>query len=177
MKRFIVLLLTCLISISSVAEIPGAIDDRARINGQSSGIGAGGTVFHTWGFMYRRHFANNFGFSGSLGGWFTREGGHVGNELGLLYTFAHHKFSLKSLPESSVRVYLAGYFANIYRRDLLGNSLETGIGAGPGLEFFFNRNFALHLELPWMTFFKLANNDFSLRDSHPHVGGGFIYYF
>ncbi len=41
----------------------------SKPNGQTNGLGAGGSVFYTWGFMYRHHFANNFGVTTSIGGW------------------------------------------------------------------------------------------------------------
>jgi hypothetical protein len=151
-------------------------------NGQSHGIGAGGTVFYTWGFLYRQHFANNFGFTASLGAWIDRNGGHLGNALGLLYTLANHSFTGASLPHSSIRVYLVGYLGNVLHRDryFIGygrsNAWHPSIGAGPGIEFFFNRHFALHAELPWMTTFRVSDG-FSFYNSHPHIGAGFIYYF
>jgi hypothetical protein len=154
-------------------------------NGQGSGFGAGGVVFDTWGFMYRHHFANNFGVSTSLGGWFSNNRGYIGNEVGLLYSLAHHKFSWASMPSASIRIYLASYLAYIYRKH--ASEWETkstpehvwdiGLGVGPGAEFFFSKHFAVHLELPWMSFVKIANKDVSFLSSYPHFGGGVIYYF
>lgn len=58
------------------------------------------------------------------------------------------------------------------------NGENNGIGAGgPGVDFFFNRHFTLHVELPWMTLFKVADGKTTFSDSHPHFGGGFVYYF
>lgn len=176
----ILLFFAVLITISTNAQ--AKISTINLSNGQSHGIGAGGTVFYTWGFLYRQHFSNNFGFSASLGTWFDRSGGHIGNALGLLYTIAHHNLSGASLPEASIRIYLVGYFANVYHRHryLSGSSQahawHTSLGVGPGIEFFFNRHFALHVELPWMTTFQITDR-FSFHKSHPHIGAGFIYYF
>lgn len=187
MKRFVFFAFGLALATSVFAEDPTHVaqNELHYENGETNGVGAGGTVFWTWGFMYRRHFANGFGFSTSLGGWFSQEQGHIGNELGLLYSFAHYKFSSTALPESSIRVYAVGYLANIYNRATYHNfdrwakvhALDIGLGAGPGLEYFFNRHFAIHAELPWMTFVKVTNKGVSFRDSYPHFGGGFIYYF
>lgn len=151
-------------------------------NGQTHGLGAGGTVFNTWGFMYRHHFANRFGFSTSIGGWLTTGYGYVGNELGMPITLSHRHYGWSALPEASIRIYLIPYLANIYRRnswerDRTTNSLEIGLGAGPGAEFFFSKHFGIHAELPWMTFMRLANRKFAFHNSYPHFGGGLIYYF
>lgn len=158
-------------------------------NGVSHGLGAGGTVFWSWGFLYRQHFANNFGFATSFGGWFDSNDGYLGNELGILYTLAHHHFNGSALPNSSLRVYGIAYLANIYRLEdqfvpnekpkgfIKKNIWDVGLGVGPGLEFFFNRNFALHAELPWMTFVRFMDKSASFKSSYPHFGGGFTYYF
>jgi len=157
----------------------------AIMNGQSHGIGAGGSVFWTWGFMYRQYFANNFGVTSSLGGWFDSRSGHIGNSLGLLYTLGHHVIAGQTLPNGSIRIYLVGYLANIFFRNdyfenppyRVQNAWHIGLGAGPGLEFFFNQHFAVHAEVPWMTTYQIANKKGSFHGSHPHVGAGFIYYF
>lgn len=178
------ILMLCFLMIS--ASTLTAETKSAHINGINNGLGAGGTVYKTWGFMYRHHFANNLGFSTSLGGWLDRHWGHLGNELGVLYTLAHHEFDWSGLPNSSIRVYLAGYLANIYRNNYHNydgknragrHSWEIGLGAGPGLEFFFNRYFGVHLELPWMTFVNVDKDGLSFLSSYPHIGGGLIYYF
>ena len=161
-------------------------------NGIAHGMGIGGSVYRTWGFSYRRYFVNDIGLSTSLGGWLTGTYGHVGNSIGISYSVAHHSFSWPFLPKSSVRVYLIGYLANIFGReeDLMlpgqpngsgaisfTNSYSLGIGVGPGAEFFFSPNFGVHLELPWMTFFKTNKKKLAFRDSYPHIGGGLSYYF
>jgi hypothetical protein len=92
------------------------------------------------------------------------------------------------MPDASLRIYLAGYLANIYRKYTAWegpknktsdgvHSWEIGLGAGPGAEFFFNRHFGIHLELPWMTFAQIANKELSFLKSYPHIGGGVVYYF
>ncbi len=170
----------CTASVGKEAS-PSSLD-----NGIQHGLGAGGSVFYTWGFIYRHHFDNGLGFSGSLGGWFNQYQGHLGNSLGLLYTLAHHKFTFNALPNASIRVYLAAYLANIYRQNdyklsddhsSMDRSLSTGLGAGPGVEFFFNSNFSLHTELPWMTFITMKRGGWAFRDSSPNFGAGVIYYF
>ncbi|HXW54075.1 MAG TPA: hypothetical protein VEL47_08230 [Myxococcota bacterium] len=187
MKRWVIALLAFSFLAPLSAEPQGHTEGQHHTheNGLANGIGAGGSVYWTWGFMYRRHFHHNFGFSANLGAWFDNSHGHVGTSLGLLYSLAHYKFARSSLPDSSIRVYLAGFLSPIYDRNSSiylkdsqrVNSFHFGFGAGPGVEYFFNRHFALHVEIPWMTFFRLANNTVSFRDSYPHVGGGFIYYF
>lgn len=155
-------------------------------NGIANGLGAGGSVFWTWGFLYRHHFEDRFGVSASLGGWFTESRGHLGNSLGLLYSVAHHQFFWKAMPNTSIRVYLVAYLSNIYHRNSYDydddkesskNALHSGLGAGPGIEFFFNQYFSIHMELPWMTFMRFTKNGARFRDSHPHFGMGLLYYF
>lgn len=176
MKSIVALIIAFLITSSVFAESSRRIE-----NGVDHGLGAGGSVFWTWGFLYRHHYEDRFGFSASLGGWFDTHGGHLGNSLGLLYTLAHHQSFWRAAPSLSIRVYLVAYLSNIYFRrhyhDDSPNSLHTGLGFGPGLEIFLNRHFGLHLELPWMTFTTLNDKGLRFRDSHPHFGGGLIYYF
>lgn len=176
MRRFLLIGLVAVFSTSLVSETESLARPREQ-NGVTNGLGAGGTVYDTWGFMYRRHFENNFGVSTSLGGWIDQDYGHIGNELGLLYTLAHHSFQWSALPNASIRVHLVAYLANIYRRFFKKNNWDIGLGAGPGLEFFFNKHFSLHLELPWMTFVRADGRGLSFRSSYPHIGGGLIYYF
>jgi|GEM_PF-2401458 len=169
------------------AEQPKPADHEksAAINGEANGFGVGGSVYWTWGFMYRRYFANGLGFSANAGGWFDRSHGHLGAAVNLLYSPFHYRFTSSSLPDSSIRVYLAGSLAPIYDRNAsiyrrereTQDSFHFGFGAGPGLEYFFNRHFAIHGEVQWMTFFRTTTTTMEFRDSYPHVGGGFIYYF
>lgn len=188
MKTSLAILLAVAFSFAALGETPETGSHKATFeNGETNGLGAGGTVFNTWGFLYRRHFANGLGFSTSLGGWLNRDGGYVGSELGLLYTVAHHKFSKSPLPNSSIRVYLVGYLANIISHGhdysapitstAVKTTLSTGLGAGPGVEFFFNNHFGCHLELPWMTFLAISNKTVTFDHSYPNIGGGVVYYF
>lgn len=159
-------------------------------NGISHGLGVGGTVFRNGGFTYRHHFQSNYGIAGSIGGWFSEYGAKAGSGVGLLYTLAHHQFPQSSLPNSSIRIYLAFYSGFIYEQnrqsepkaagytETTKHILNIGVGPGPGIEYFFTKNLALHFELPWMTFFKIQANpaSFSFSSSYPHAGGGFTYY-
>jgi hypothetical protein len=178
MQRFLIaaLMLTC--SVAAISEY--ADHDRHhhpyhKTNGEANGLGAGGTVIDTWGIIYRHHFHSGFGFTTSLGGWFERDKGWVGNELGLLYSIINHHFAWQSMPYASIRGYIVAYLGDIFRYKPA--KYDIGIGAGPGAEFFFNRHISVHLELPWMIFGRVENNKLGFRDSHPHLGGGIIYYF
>ena len=179
--RIIALMLFVLLSTQMMA-----VSTISEANGETNGLGAGGTIYYTWGFMYRHHFANGLGLTTSIGGWVDRDDGYIGKEIGGLYTLAHHELNWSWLMNSSIRVYLAGYLANIYRKgqdysyksEVKGKvQWDIGLGAGPGLEFFFNRYFALHAELPWMTFVRATKNEVAFHNSYPHFGGGLIYYF
>lgn len=166
------------------------VADINQENGLALGLGAGGTVYNTWGFIYREHFNNKWGVSSSLGGYFNNNRGYIGNEIGLVYKIAHHPFSFTTMPHASIRVHLVAYLANIYHYNdrkydntpeneptkINKHVWDIGLGGGPGVEFFFNRHFALHLELPWMTFIKI-DKGLSFLSSYPHFGGGVIYYF
>lgn len=123
MRNFVLCCLV-LLSASMFADV-----DTNRSNGVNNGLGAGGTVYKTWGFMYRHHFLSSYEFHG---------------------------------PSDS---------------KVSKNVWESGLGAGPGLEFFFNRYFSLHLELPWMTFVNIDSKGLAFLNSYPHIGGGLIYYF
>lgn len=160
-------------------------------NGNYNGIGAGGSVFDTWGFIYRRHFANDFAFTSSIGGWYNSWNRYIGLSLGGLYTVKHHEFDWSWLPNSSIRIYLGAYLSNVIRNDseykyevLPGSSTESrvlrwdiGFGAGPGIEFFFNRYFAFHMDLPFMAVLRQSKNQIYLREARLNFGGGFVYYF
>lgn len=160
-------------------------------NGEGPAIGIGGTVYGTWGFLYRQYFPSQFGIAGSLGGWMDEYSGKLGTAVGSSYTFAHHYFPNSFLASSSVRIYAIGYLAGIFKRERdykwdkatnQGNekkyfAFDLGLGVGPGAEFFFTPHFAVHLELPWMTFVTFKHSDAWFRSSHPHVGGGLSYYF
>lgn len=162
-------------------------------NGQKHALSVGGIIFDTWGFGYRHHFASsNFGLSANLGGWVSNSWrGRVGLDLAGLYTLSHHSFENSGLSQSSIRIYLAAHLSGVYfvERDFVNpegkitvsstrHNFETGIGAGPGAEFFFTPNFSLHLEVPWITRFSIEkDNGFTFTNSYPHVGGGLSYYF
>jgi hypothetical protein len=164
-------------------------------NGEGPGVGIGGTVFETWGFTYRQYFPGELGFAASLGGWINsyrrREfDGKIGLAAGASYTFAHHHFPNSGLPSSSLRIYGIAYLAGILRNDydyyysddknrIDQRILAFDLGAGPGIgaEFFFTKNFAIHLELPWMTFVTFNRYGGRLKSSYPHIGGGLSYYF
>jgi hypothetical protein len=177
---------TLIISCSAMAADKNARDYH---NGESHGMGIGGTVFDTWGFSYRHYFPSKLGVVGNLGGWWTGETGHLGVALGASYTLAHHYFANSSLPSSSLRIFGIAYLAGIYHKgysyeirksspnEEIINYFNLGLGVGPGAEFFFTENFALHLELPWMTFFSFSKLKSTLKSSHPHFGGGVTYYF
>lgn len=164
-----------------------ALPDSSSANGESYGIGIGGTVYKTWGFNYRHYFPSNLGVTANIGGWLTRSSGHLGIASGVLYTFAHHYFRDSELSSSSLRVYGIGYLAGIFRKDYIDYKDNTsgqkalmfdlGFGVGPGAEFFFTKKFSIHLELPWMTFFTFAPGSFHFKNSYPHIGGGISYYF
>jgi hypothetical protein len=153
------------------------------------GLGVGGTIFKTWGLNYRTYFDRHFGLSANLGGWITNSFGNLGTALGGSYTLAHHKFDdSKTFPHSSIRVYIIAYIAGIYNHNFPPRTdsdvkafskhyFDLGFGIGPGAEFFFNRHFAIHAELPWMTFFRFSKNYNAFESSHPHFGGGVTYYF
>lgn len=163
--------------------------DSSEKNGVDQGIGVGGTVFDTWGFTYRHHFLSGFGIVGNIGGWLTSRQGHVGLALGPTYTVAHHTFPTSALPQSSIRIYFEAYGSFIVRHsnnieshrnidvDRSIYSLSIGLGAGPGAEYFFTRNFSLHLELPWMTILRVEPKGLVFEGSYPHIGGGLTYYF
>lgn len=150
-------------------------------NGVAHGIGIGGTVHRTWGFNYRQYFESNLGITVNFGGWLQEAYGHLGSALGMSYTFAHHQFTNSRLPESSIRVYGVAYLAGIYENhgvnDERRHSFDLGLGAGPGAEFFFTKNFSIHLELPWMTFVTFSQSKTFFARSYPHFGGGISYYF
>lgn len=157
--------------------------EHRSTNGQAHGIGIGGTVFNTWGFNYRRYLDAHWGVTANLGGWIASSYGQLGTAVGASYTFAHHSFEHSSLPHSSIRIYGVGYVSGIYKHSWQGSGsggsteFDVGFGAGPGAEFFFNPHFAVNLELPWMTFFRLSKMNSGFESSHPHVGGGVTYYF
>lgn len=158
--------------------------EYSSTNGISNGIGIGGTVFNTWGLNYRRHFNNKWGMTVNLGGWISDSYGKLGTAVGGSYTFMHHAFKNKTFPNSSIRVYGVAYVSGIYGHGWLKPGEATaqhyfdfGFGIGPGAEYYFNKHFAVHLELPWMTFFRFAKNFSSFQSSHPHFGGGVSYYF
>ncbi len=184
-------LLICYLFFSTVHGAPAEIYDSHK-NGLTLGIGAGGTVFETWGFTLRRHFSSRWGISASMGGWFMNNHGHAGLAVGPMFTLAHHAFPKSSLSRSSLRIYLVGYAAGFYFLDTrydhierdkttirrLEHSAGFGLGAGPGIEYFFTDNFAIHLELPWMTRFRIKPvTGFEFHNSYPNIGGGFTYYF
>lgn len=160
-------------------------------NGESPALGIGGTVFETWGFLYRQYFPSNFGIAGTIGGWMNEFSGKIGLAFGTSYTFAHHYFPNSYLASSSVRVYGIAYLGSIFGREInykwdkaadksreeRHRAFDIGLGLGPGAEFFFNEHFAVHLELPWMTFVRFKDNGAFFRSSHPHIGGGISYYF
>jgi hypothetical protein len=165
-------------------------------NGQSNGFGVGGG-HPWWGFLYRRNFGNDLGVSVSLGGHYWNYGYGSERKVGsgeldlgsnLLYTVAHHAIPINALPEFSIRVnilvaarmkYSAGersHYENSVTTYKPYQALNLGLGFGPGMELFFDRHFALHLELPWMTYGKIENRSFRFDSSYPRIGGGFIYY-
>lgn len=159
---------------------------HSSTNGQANGIGLGGTVFNTWGLNYRRYFNDHWGITANLGGWVTNSVGRVGTAIGGTYTFAHYTFeNSKKFHNSSLRVYAVGYISGIYGHGWLTagtvgipmHYFDLGFGIGPGAEFFFNRHFAVHAELPWMTFFRFSKERKGFESSHPHIGGGVSYYF
>lgn len=155
-------------------------------NGIANSMGIGGTVFKTWGLNYRRYFNDHWGLTGNVGGWFNYGYGNLGVSVGGIYTLMHHSFNhSKALPHSSIRINAVAYVAGIYGHGWSGTSADNksrhyfdlGLGVGPGAEFFFNRHFAVHAELPWMTFFRFTKEVSRFDSSHPHFGGGVNYYF
>ncbi|MCA9508457.1 MAG: hypothetical protein KC505_08555 [Myxococcales bacterium] len=176
---------------ASTAFVQTATDpENLKNNGTGHSIGVGGAVFDTWGFTYRHHFNSDFGIVSNLGGWLGSYTGRIGLAIGPSYTFAHHVFPKSILPHSSIRIYALAYGAAILYHEKknanVGNlnigsnsfSLGLGLGAGIGAEYFFNKNFSIHLELPWMTNMKIeSQNGLVFDSSHPHFGGGINYYF
>jgi hypothetical protein len=189
MKQFLAVFLVFIASLSAMGEnYPEHERKPVPSNGENNGIGVGGTVWLTQGFVYRHHFHNGLGFSTSIGGFANSYGGYIGNALGLLYPLGHYHPSWSWLE--SIRVYAVGYLANIYNKNnRLGHDysstntyraasgFDIGLGVGPGVEFFFNRHFSFHAEVPWMVFGRIANKSFSFRDTDPHPGIGLVYYF
>lgn len=176
----------------SILNSAQALEERSErhINVESHGFGMGGSIFETWGFVYRHYLPSNIGIVANLGGWLTENYGHLGLATGVSYTLAHHFFPNSGLPSSSLRVYGIAYLAGIFRQSNWGISsgdgkyestkrlsFDLGLGVGPGAEYYFTRNFAINLELPWMTFFKFAKKSASFKSSYPHIGGGISYYF
>jgi len=160
--------------------------ERSSTNGQANGIGLGGTVFNTWGLNYRRYFDPYWGITANFGGWVSNSIGRVGTAIGGTYTFAHYSWEKsKKWHNSSIRIYAVGYISGIYGHGWMSgiqpgtpeHYFDLGFGVGPGAEFFFNRHFAAHLELPWMTFFRFSKINSGFESSHPHIGGGLTYYF
>jgi len=172
------LLVALFIASTFAFSLPARIHEST--NGIAHGIGIGGVVFNTWGFNYRRYFDKTWGMTVNLGGWVSNNNGRVGLAAGATYTLAHHAFSASKLPNSSIRIYGVGYVSGIYgQQGIPGNKshfFDLGLGIGPGAEYFFNRHFSIHAELPWMTFFRLGTNS-GFASSHPHFGGGVSYYF
>ncbi len=172
-------------------EFSGA-EPKTAHNGIAHALGIGGTVFDTWGFTYRHHFANNFGIAASIGGSFRNSWGHAGTGIGLLYTLAHHRFSVQSLPNSSIRIYVALYTGITYEGNqkvsnvkvdsfvtTTKHMIKVGMGPGPGVEYFFTKNLAVHIELPWMTTISIEPDPAGVffASSFPNFGGGLSYYF
>ncbi len=167
---------------------PSKVDPNK--NGESHGIGVGGTVYETWGFAYRHHFASRFGITANLGGGFWNNSGHAGLAVGGMYSFAHHTFPNSGLPRSSIRIYLIAYGSGIYglnsshkyyREMSVSNYQHTatvGLGAGPAIEYYFTENFSLFFEIPWMTKVTITpSKGLAFLNSYPNFGGGFLYYF
>jgi hypothetical protein len=193
MRRLLLVFLFTVLAVEAISRESFSEQTAVHENGVNNGIGAGGTIYSTWGFIYRRHFANHWGFSTNLGGWFSDHQGHIGNGLGLLYSIAHHAMDWSAMPNASIRVFLSAHLGTIYTlsRDYHYSKVngkessieykrhywDMGLGAGPGVEFFFNKYFSLHAELPWMTFIRIEDKSFKFLNSRPNFGGGFVYYF
>ncbi len=189
MSLIVSLLALCFSSTAFLEAFEVPVQD-ARKNGESHGIGIGGTVYETWGFSYRHHFSNRFGISTNLGGGFWNDSGHAGLAIGGMYTFAHHNFPNSGLPRSSIRIYAVAYAAGVYHLNsthrfvkdmMVDNSTHSamlGLGIGPGAEYFFTENFSIHLEIPWMTKVSIKpKKGLAFENSYPNFGGGWTYFF
>jgi hypothetical protein len=156
---------------------------RSLDNGLAHGVGVGGSLDSTWGFGYRRYFPANIGVSANVGGSFIKQQTNVGFGAGVLFSLVNHHFPSFGLQESSVRVYMTVNATGQYGRDnrpetdaVDRNSFVFGVGVGPGVEYFLNKNFAFNVELPWTTKFRVRNGDIAFEGSAPTLGAGFTYY-
>lgn len=171
-------------SVSSFAEVSdNTMSIRALENGVTHGAGVAGTFDSMWGFTYRRHFPNNIGVVSTLGGSFLNQESKVGLSSGVLFTLFHHYFPGFGLKEASARVLLGVNAMGMYGRDIrpnvdvnLRNSFIFGASVAPGIEYFLNRNFAINVEMPWLTKFRVRNKDVLFEGSAPTFSAGVTYY-
>lgn len=186
---------TCtLLFLSSISFAETEDTYKASENGSGQAIGLGGSIFYTQGLIYQTSISKNVKFKATLSGLLSRElhyddnidknekklTGHIGNSLNLLYVVNQYETPFSVFKDASVRVYITNHLANILQSEKT-TKLKTGIGAGLGGEFFFNKHFALHLEFPFMVFVKTETiknkTQISFESAHFHAGGGISYYF
>ncbi len=174
-------------SVNSLSKTPDKTPENITLssldNGLADGMGVAGSFNSTGGFAYRRYFSSGIGITATAGGAFANQEVRVGLTGGMLFSLVHHHFPSFGLKESSVRVYMTVNGTGLYGRDTrtelsdpARNSFIFGVGVGPGVEYFLNRNFAFNIELPWMTKFRVREGDISFEGSAPVFGAGFTYY-
>lgn len=185
MKKIqMVILLGCLFaSVNAFSQDTDSDNHRSLNNGLAHGVGVGGAVGSTWGFTYRKFFPSQFGFNANLGGAFTSTSNHVGATIGGMYTLFHNPFPSFGLKDASVRVYITAAITGMHDRDRQAatpaderNAFVFGGGVGPGIEYFLGRNFAVNLDVPWMTRFRAHKNAVNFDGSAPSFGFGLTYY-
>lgn len=145
------------------------------------GIGFGGSVFDTQGFIYRYN-TNNIGLSSSFITIITKYQQRISGSLGASYSLNQLHFPKSKLPNSSLNIYLIGYIAPVYSDTSYTipskKSILFGLGIGPGIEYKFMPSIGVFFEVPWMTFIRhtIINGQITLDHSYPHMGGGLVYY-
>lgn len=171
-----------LFSVSGFSEAPESIALRALDNGIAHGVGAAGTFDSMWGFAYRTHFSNNIGVVANLGGAFA-ETNRVGLSGGVLFTLFHHHFPSFGFKESSIRVLIGLNAMGMYGRDTNPatevadrHTFIFGGSVGPSVEYFMTRNFAVNVDMPWMTKFQVRRSNVEFMGSAPTFTAGFTYY-
>lgn len=160
----------------------------APVSISSNGIGLGGTIWDTWGIVYRKNFENNLSIGATLGGGLNYSYGYLGTSFGLFYKIAEHNFNFAALPDASIRFNILNYFScvyhynndgerfNSYDLELNRHTFKPGVGPGFGIEFNPIKFLSLHLESAWNTKLNISNKT-RFDSSRPEVGGGFIFYF
>lgn len=171
-----------LFSVSGFSEAPESIALRALDNGVANGVGVSGTFADIWGFAFRRHFENNIGVVANLGGAFAEQN-RVGGSAGVMFTLFHHHFPSFGFKESSIRVLIGLNATGSYGRDTRPeteladrNIFNFGASVGPGVEYFMTRNFAVNVEMPWLTKFQVRQSKVEFKGSAPTFTAGVTYY-